>query len=77
MSMVTTEDGTEIDYKDWGEGPAVTLSHGWPLSADGWDGQMLLLAQHGFRLIAQDRRRPRPLRAGAFGKAISRKGEPS
>ena len=56
MSTITTKDGTEIYYKDWGEGPAVTLSHGWPLSADAWDGQMLFLAQHGFRVIAHDRR---------------------
>jgi non-heme chloroperoxidase len=56
MSTITTSDGTEIYYKDWGDGPAVTLSHGWPLSADAWDGQMLFLAQHGFRAIAHDRR---------------------
>jgi non-heme chloroperoxidase len=41
MSTSTTNDGTEIYYKDWGEGPVVTFSHGWPLSADAWDGQML------------------------------------
>jgi non-heme chloroperoxidase len=56
MSFITTNDGTEIYVKDWGEGPAVTFSHGWPLSADQWDGQMLFLAQHGFRVIAHDRR---------------------
>ncbi|HEY6103321.1 MAG TPA: alpha/beta hydrolase [bacterium] len=56
MSTITTPDGTEIYYKDWGEGPAVTFSHGWPLSADMWDGQMLFLAQNGFRTIALDRR---------------------
>ena len=56
MSTITTADGTQIYYKDWGEGPVVTLSHGWPLSADAWDGQMLFLAQHGFRTIAHDRR---------------------
>ena len=56
MSMITTKDGTEIYYKDWGEGPAVTFSHGWPLSADAWDGQMLFLAQHGYRVVAHDRR---------------------
>jgi non-heme chloroperoxidase len=50
------KDGTTIYYKDWGKGPVVTLSHGWPLSADAWDGQMLFLAQHGFRVIAHDRR---------------------
>ena len=56
MSTITTKDGTEIYYKDWGEGPVVTFSHGWPLSADAWDGQMLFLAQHGFRVVAHDRR---------------------
>jgi non-heme chloroperoxidase len=56
MSTITTKDGTEIYYKDWGDGPAVTFSHGWPLSADAWDGQMLFLAQNGFRAIAHDRR---------------------
>jgi len=56
MSTITTRDGTEIYYKDWGDGPAVTFSHGWPLSADAWDGQLLFLAQNGFRAIAHDRR---------------------
>src|SRR5918996_266794 len=56
MSFIKTKDGTEIYYKDWGEGPAVTFSHGWPLNSDMWDGQMLFLAQHGFRAVAHDRR---------------------
>jgi non-heme chloroperoxidase len=56
MSTITTKDGTEIYYKDWGSGPPVTFSHGWPLSSDAWDGQMLFLAQHGFRVVAHDRR---------------------
>jgi non-heme chloroperoxidase len=56
MSTITTKDGTEIYYKDWGEGPVVLFSHGWPLNADAWDGQMLFLAQNGFRAIAHDRR---------------------
>jgi non-heme chloroperoxidase len=56
MSTITTKDGTEIYYKDWGEGPAVTFSHGWPLNADMWDGQLLFLAQNGYRAIAHDRR---------------------
>jgi non-heme chloroperoxidase len=53
---VTTKDGTEIYYKDWGEGPVVTFSHGWPLSSDAWDGQMLFLVHNGFRVVAHDRR---------------------
>ena len=56
MGTITTRDGTEIYYKDWGEGPVVTFSHGWPLSSDAWDGQMLFLAQNGFRAVAHDRR---------------------
>jgi non-heme chloroperoxidase len=56
MSTITTKDGTEIYYKDWGNGPVVTFSHGWPLNADSWDGQMLFLAQSGYRVIAHDRR---------------------
>ena len=56
MSTITVKDGTTIYYKDWGKGPVVTLSHGWPLSSDAWDGQMLFLAQHGFRVVAHDRR---------------------
>ena len=56
MSTITTKDGTEIYYKDWGSGPAVTFSHGWPLSADAWDGQMQFLVENGFRTVAHDRR---------------------
>lgn len=56
MGTITTKDGTEIYYKDWGHGPVVTFSHGWPLNADAWDGQMLFLAQNGFRCVAHDRR---------------------
>jgi non-heme chloroperoxidase len=56
MSTITTKDGTEIYYKDWGTGPVVTFSHGWPLNADAWDGQMLFLVQHGYRCVALDRR---------------------
>ena len=53
---IRTRDGTQIYFKDWGEGPVVTFSHGWPLSADAWDGQMLFLAERGYRVIAHDRR---------------------
>ena len=55
-SRITTKDGTEIYYKDWGKGPVVTFSHGWPLNSDAWDGQMLFLVQNGFRAVAHDRR---------------------
>jgi non-heme chloroperoxidase len=55
-TTITTKDGTEIYYKDWGKGPVVTFSHGWPLSSDAWDGQMLFLVQNGFRVVAHDRR---------------------
>jgi non-heme chloroperoxidase len=56
MSYITTKDGRQIYYKDWGTGPVVTFSHGWPLNSDAWDGQMLFLAQRGFRVVAHDRR---------------------
>jgi non-heme chloroperoxidase len=56
MSTITTSDGTEIYYKEWGEGPVVTFSHGWPLNSDAWDGQMQFLAQNGYRVVAHDRR---------------------
>jgi non-heme chloroperoxidase len=56
VSTIATKDGTQIYYKDWGTGPVVTFSHGWPLCADAWDGQMLFLAQSGFRVVAHDRR---------------------
>jgi non-heme chloroperoxidase len=56
MSTITTRDGTDIYYKDWGQGPVVVFSHGWPLNSDAWDGQMLFLMQNGFRVVAHDRR---------------------
>jgi len=56
MPTITTQDGTDIFYKDWGAGQPIVFSHGWPLSADDWDGQMLFFLQHGFRVIAHDRR---------------------
>ena len=56
MSSIKTKDGTEIYYKDWGHGQPIVFSHGWPLSADAWDGQMLFFSMHGYRVIAHDRR---------------------
>ena len=56
MSTITTRDGTSIFYKDHGSGQAVVFCHGWPLSADAWDAQMLFLGQNGFRVVAHDRR---------------------
>jgi non-heme chloroperoxidase len=56
MSTITTQDGTQIYYKDWGEGQPLVFSHGWPLSSDAWESQMYFLAQNGYRTIAHDRR---------------------
>ena len=56
MSTVKTKDGIEIFYKDWGQGQPIVFSHGWPLSADDWDAQMLFFLRHGYRVIAHDRR---------------------
>jgi non-heme chloroperoxidase len=56
MPFITTKDGTSIFYKDWGSGPAIVFSHGWPLSGDAWDSQMLFLGLQGYRVIAHDRR---------------------
>ena len=56
MSKITTKDGVEIFYKDWGEGQPIVFSHGWPLSADDWDAQMMFFLNKGFRVIAHDRR---------------------
>jgi non-heme chloroperoxidase len=56
MATITTKDGTQIYYKDWGHGQPVVFSHGWPLTADAWESQMMFLASHGYRAIAHDRR---------------------
>ena len=67
MGTITTTDGTEIFYKDWGSGQPIVFSHGWPLSADDWDTQLLFFLSHGYRVVAMtgagtdappDRRRP-------------------
>jgi len=56
MDMITVKDGAQIYYKDWGNGQPIVFSHGWPLSADDWDAQMLFFLNHGYRVIAHDRR---------------------
>jgi non-heme chloroperoxidase len=56
MPTITTKDGTQIYYKDWGKGQPMVFSHGWPLSADDWDAQMMFFLNHGYRVIAHDRR---------------------
>jgi non-heme chloroperoxidase len=56
MGIIASTDGTEIFYKDWGSGQPIVFSHGWPLSADDWDTQMLFFLQHGYRVVAHDRR---------------------
>ena len=56
MPFVTTKDGVEIFYKDWGTGQPIVFSHGWPLSADDWDAQLLFFLNHGYRVVAHDRR---------------------
>jgi non-heme chloroperoxidase len=56
MNMITTKDGTQIFYKDWGSGQPIVFHHGWPLSADDWDTQMLFFLDKGYRVIAHDRR---------------------
>lgn len=56
MSTITTQDGTQIYYKDWGAGQPVVFSHGWYISSDSWEAQMLFVANHGYRAIAHDRR---------------------
>src|SRR3954454_20960748 len=56
MPTIATKDGTQIFYKDWGSGQPIVFSHGWPLSADDWDTQMLFFLDKGYRVIAHDRR---------------------
>src|ERR1700760_2951345 len=56
MPTITTKDGVNIFYKDWGSGQPIVFSHGWPLTADDWDAQMMFFLRHGYRVIAHDRR---------------------
>jgi non-heme chloroperoxidase len=56
INRITTKDGISLFYKDWGTGPTLSFSHGWPLSADAWDAQMFFLGQQGYRVVAHDRR---------------------
>ena len=56
MNAITTKDGVEIFYEDWGKGQPIGFSHGWSLSADDWDAQMSFFLRHGYRVIAHDRR---------------------
>jgi non-heme chloroperoxidase len=56
MPTITTNDGVEIYYKDWGSGQPIVFSHGWPLSADDWDAQLMFFVNHGYRVVAHDRR---------------------
>src|ERR1700729_442776 len=56
MSTITVKDGTEIYHKDWGSGQPIVFSHGWPLSGDDWDAQMMFFLNHGYRVSAHDRR---------------------
>src|SRR5580692_5691224 len=56
MATITVKDGTQIYYKDWGAGQPVVFSHGWPLSSDAWEDQMMFLADRGYRCVAHDRR---------------------
>jgi pimeloyl-ACP methyl ester carboxylesterase len=70
MSTITTTDGTEIFYKDWGSGQPIVFSHGWPLSADDWDAQMMFFLQNGYRVIAHDRRGHLPVPSTAHPLAL-------
>ncbi len=56
MTTITTKDGVELYYKDWGSGQPIVFHHGWPLSSDDWDSQMMFFLEHGYRVIAHDRR---------------------
>ena len=67
MATITTKDGTKIFYKDWGTGQPIVFSHGWPLTADDWDGQMLYFGQHGL-----SRDCARPARTWAFRPNLGR-----
>jgi non-heme chloroperoxidase len=89
MSTITTTDGIQIFFKDWGSGQPIVFSHGWPLSGDDWDTQLLFFLQHGYRVIAHDRRghgrstqtsdAPAGSRAGRYSRSLAwrlRSGRP-
>ena len=75
MPTITTTDGVEIFFKDWGSGQPIVFSHGWPLSSDDWDAQMLFFLQHGYRVIAHDRR-GHGRSTQASGRSVARSRRP-
>ena len=82
MATITTNDGVNIFYKDWGSGQPIVFSHGWPLTADDWDAQMTFFLHHGYRVIAHDRRghgrsdQPSPAQSEEVEEVGQRRGDP-
>ena len=75
MSILSTGDGTQIFYKDWGSGQPIVFSHGWPLSSDDWDNQMLFFLSKGYRVVAHDRRgHGRSSQTDRRGRAVRARG---
>jgi len=73
MRTITLSDGTALAYQDLGHGPAIVFSHGWPLSSDAWESQLLFFAQQGFRAIAHDRPRRWSRTGTSAGRAVQRR----